>query len=80
MDAEIEKQFQSSMHMASTVDSEEFVRVERSRSALLIACSTVFAIAGAAAMGVRSSRGKALLALLALTPAQSLLVPTVQVH
>ena len=39
MDAEIEKQFQSSMHMASTVDSEEFVRVERSRSALLIACS-----------------------------------------
>ena len=27
MDAEIEKQFQSSMHMASTVDSEEFVRV-----------------------------------------------------
>ena len=87
MDAEIERQFQSSMHMASATDSpvDEFVRTERSRnSALLVACTTVFAIAGAVAMGIRSGRGKALLTLLALAPTHGMLMPSakpaMQVH
>ena len=85
LDATIEQQFQSTMHMAAesvgTAADDPFVRKAPGFNKIALACTTAFAFAGAIAMGLRTTRGKAMLALLAIAcPAQSMYTRDVEVH